>query len=488
VSSLKEAGARAFIWDFSGRFIQHAMAFVVTIILTRILSPTDFGLVALVMSVIAIAATFSDAGLGVSLIRKRRLLPIHYSSVFIVNLFVGICLTIIAYLLAPVVANFFENPELTRLTQALSPLFVLWSLSSLQTIRLRKDLNYALITKITITSAFMGGLGGIVMAFNGAGVWSLVVQALVHASIYNLLIWAATKWRPALNFSLKALRSLWAFGFRVFLVDLMESVFSKLDNLIIGKLFLPETLGYFSRAKALDQMITNYSSASLMSVLFPVLSQVQNELSRFRAIVLRSLGIISFVVFLLLGIFYLSSSEIVLLLFGENWAPTIPYFKILLVSGFGYPIGALLINTLYSRGDSKDILRLEVAKKILFGINLSIAFTWGVEGYLYGLIVATILATLLNMFYGSKVIDVAMFELVKPVLLQAIIAIVIVFFIVNINVRTDFNSFIRVIINTLGFTLIYFIVNKLFATKSFEYFLDELVPLILKLIRRKTTN
>ena len=484
MSNLKSQGTKAFIWDFTGKMAIHGMGFIISIFLARLLNPSDFGLIAMVMVIISIATIFTDIGLGSALIQRRHLVPIHYSSVFFFNITIGILLTVITYLSAPFIASFFNNNALIALIEIISFLFVINAFSAVQSTKLRKELNYALLTKIAFISSIISGIVGITLAFNGAGVWSLVSQSLTQAIVYNIIIWLMSDWKPKAEFSIKALMQLWAFGFRMFLSNLLNLTFGKLDTLIIAKLFEPATLGYFNRAKSLDQMVITYSSGSLMSVLFPILSKVQNNLERFQHIIMKSLGILTFVVFFLLGSLYLISHELVIILFGEKWLQTIEYFKILVLSGFGFPISALLVNVLSSRGNSKSFLRLEIYKKIIFGINLSVGFIWGIEGYLYGLLFATLLGVYLNIIFVSKEIDIEKFKLLKPILIQMIIAILITLFVQFINKDIALGNFIMLALKGIEYTFIYLFINKFIDTNSYRYFMDEAKPIYTKLLIR----
>ena len=412
LSTLKQQATKAFIWDFVGKMAMHGMGFIVSIFLARLLEPSDFGLVAMVMVIIGIAGIFSDVGLGTALIQRRRVRPIHYSSVFFFNISVGALLSVLTFFAASFIADFYNNEALIPLTQVISLSFVIGAFSAVQSTKLRKELNYALLAKVGFSASFISGVVGISLAFYGVGVWALVFQALTQGIVYNIIIWFVSHWKPQMAFSLKALMQLWAFGFRMFLSGLLDSIFTRLDTIIIAKLFPPATLGFFNRAKSLDQMVIAYSSGSLMSVLFPLLSKVQNDLPRFQNIIKKSLGVIIFVTFFLLGGLFLVSHELVIILFGEKWMPTVDYFKILVLSGFGYPISALLVNVLSSRGNSKAFLLLEIYKKIIFIINLCIAFTWGIEGYLYGLFIATVLAVYVNIIFVSKEIYIARWVMV----------------------------------------------------------------------------
>ena len=482
MDNLKSQGLKALTWDFFGKIARHGATFIVTIVLARLLEPSDFGLIAMVMVIVMIAMIFTDVGLGGALIQRRRVLPVHYASVFYFNVFIGGVLAIIIFFSATWISDFYDNKQLIPITKVIGLLFVINAFSSVQTSKLRKELNYAALAKAEVSAAVLSGVTGITLAFYGVGVWSLVVQALSRGVFYNIFVWSASKWVPSLLFSFKALKQLWGFGFRMFLSGLLEIIYSKLDIIIIGKLFSPAILGFFDQAKRLELMITQLSSGSIMAVLFPVLSKVQNDLPRFQNIVIKTLGIISFVVFFLLGIMYLISEELIVFLFTEKWLPSVVYFKILLLSGFAYPIGALLVDILTSRGNSKAFLRLEIYKKILQSLNFYVGFLWGIEGYLYGLIVVAILSLSLNVLFASLEIKLSFLVFVKPVITQMIISVIAVGIVILLVSEIELYGILLMIIKSIGFVSVYFLINKFLKTSSYEYFSNEVV-LILK--RRK---
>ena len=462
----------------------NGMGFVVSIFLARLLEPSDFGLVAMVMVIIGIAGIFMDVGLGGALIQRRRVLPIHYSSVFFFNVAIGTLLTFMTFISAPLIAGFYHNEALTPLAQAASFSFLVGAFSSVQTTKLRKELNYALITKTSLTASATSGVVGISLAFFGAGVWALVAQTLTQGIVYNVIIWSVSRWKPTTQFSWKALLQLWAFGFRMFLSAFLDTVFSRLDTLIIGKLFEAATLGFFNRAKSLDQMVIAYSSGSLMSVLFPVLSRVQNDLERFRQIIRKSLGIIVFITFMLLGGLYLVSHELIIMLYGEKWLRAVDYFRILVLSGFGYPVSALLVNVLSSRGNSSAFLRLELYKKAIFGLNLAIGFLWGIDGYLYGLVLATVLAVYFNIIFASKEILLPQWIFMKPIVIQMFITLIVVTTVIYLNKDLNYSLFVMFVLKGGEFLVLYFLTNRFLAIDSYGYFVDEIGPLFKKFTKR----
>ena len=473
MSSLKSQGAKALIWDMAGKFATHGMGFVVSVFLARLLTPTDFGLVAMVMVIIGIAGIFADVGLGAALIQRRRVLPIHYTSVFFFNVTVGTLLTLITFSSAPLIAAFYQTDALIPLAQAISFSFIIGAFSAVQTTKLRKELNYALLTKIGFSASLLSGAIGIFLAVYGAGVWALVAQTLTQGMIYNLLIWYLSHWKPSLQFSLKALMQLWAFGFHMFLSGLLNTVFASLDTLIIGKIFPPATLGYFNRAKSLNQMIITYSSGSLMSVLFPVLSKVQRDLPRFQNIIIKSMGIIVFVTFFLLGGMYLVSHELVIMLFGEKWLQTVDYFKILVLSGFAFPISALLVNVLSSRGNSKSYLKLEIYKKMLIPFNMSILYFYGVESFLYFLVLTSCIAVYLNIIFASKELLLSKWVFVKPIVIQMVITVCITVFLEYLNKGIDYPLFALFVLKGGEYLILYIIMNQLLKTDAYSFFMAE---------------
>jgi len=488
MSNLKQQGVKAFTWDFFGKLLSQGMGFIVTIFLARLLEPEDFGLVALIMVIIGIANIFTDIGLGGALIQRRRVHPIHYSSVFYFNIIVGFFLTIVTYLSAEWIGEFYQNKQLVVLVQVLSSLFVINALSSVQNTRLRKELNYSRLTKMSFISSLISGFVGIYLAMDGAGVWSLVGQILTMTVVYNVLIWTITDWRPSLRFSWKALRQLWGYGFRMFLSGMLDVIFTKIDFLIIGKIFPLATLGYFQRAKSLNRMVVQYSSGSLMAVLFPVFSKVQNDVPRFQNIILKSLGIISFVVFLLIGVLFLISEELIVIIFSAKWLPSVDFFKVLVLSGFAYPISALLVNILSSRGKSKEFLRLEIYKKLIASCNLLILFFLGINAFLYGLIVQGVLGVLLNIVFASREIKLQYKVFIKPILVQLSISVLAVILTISIVDNLELISLFMLLIKGSVFTVLYFLLSYLMKTTSYGYFMGELKSIFSERVKYQKEN
>jgi len=484
MDDLKSKGTTAFIWDFFGKMAKQGMGFVVTIFLARLLEPSDFGQIAMIMVIVGIADVFSDIGLGGALIQRKRVLPVHYSSVFYLNISVGILLALILFFSAEGVAAFYENEQLIPLAQVISFTFILNAFSSVQVTKLRKELNFALITKVSFLSSFFSGIIGVSLAFYGAGVWSLVAQSLSVGLIFNIFIWYVSDWKPSFLFSFKALKQLWGFGFHMFLVGVLNAVFSRLDYIVIGKLFTPTALGFYQRAKSLNMMLVQYSSGSLMTVMFPVLSKVQNDLSRFQNIVIKLLDSINFITFLLFGGLYLISEELIVLLFSEKWLPSVEYFKILVLSAFGFPIAALLANILRSRGNSKAFLRMAIFRKIVFSINLYVGFLWGIEGYLYGLIVVAVFNVGIAIYMSSREISLSSFTFIKPLIAQMLLTVIVVVVTMFAMQGVEVTYITALLIKGLLFIFLYFLINWILKTSAYLAVMEQVMPILKKKLKK----
>lgn len=482
MSSIKSKGIEAFIWDLLGKVSVHASSFIVMIILARLLTPADFGLIAMVMVIVGIATIFSDIGLGGAIIQRRRVLQIHYSSVFFFNITAGLILTLLTFFSSNLIADFYNNRELIPIVQVISTLFIISSFHALQIVILRKELNYKLLTRVTLTASISSGIIGIILAFLDFGVWSLVAQILSRELITNIVIWRKTAWIPSFAFSFKALKQLWGYGFNMFLSGVIDTIYEKLDYMMIGKLFSPSILGFFHQAKQLNQLVIKYSSGSLMSVLFPLLSKIQKDISYFRRVVIKSLGVICFITFLILGELYVTADELIVGLFGDKWEASIYYFKILALSGFAYPISALMVNILSSRGKSKDFLKLEIYKKIIQSINLYILYLYGIDIFLYGLIITSILGTLLNIKFATNEIGLSFMSIVRPIIISGVITAIVTISILFITSYINLNDFFMIIIKGGLFMVLYIAINWIFRVKSFEYVKEQIEPILTKRI------
>ncbi|RLA44209.1 MAG: hypothetical protein DRR42_20750 [Gammaproteobacteria bacterium] len=470
VSELKQQAARAFFWDFLGKFSTHGVSFFISVLLARILEPSEFGMITMVMVIIGIAGIFSDSGLGSALIQKEKVLPIHYSTVFYFNILIGLLLSTIVFFSAEWIAHFYEQDALVPLVQVLSLSFIINAFGSTQSTKLRKELRYSVLTRSSFMSSLLSGLTGLILAMQGFGVWSLVAQILTMGIFYNVFIWGMSRWRPGVEFSMSSLRELWTFGFHMFLAGLLDNVISRMDYLLIGKLFTPATLGFYHRAKSINTIVAQYSSGSLMAVLFPVLSKVQSDIPRVCAIVTNLLRVVCFTTFLLIGGLYLISEEFILLLFGEKWLEAVPFMEVLIISSFAYPLSAVMVNVLRSLGKSGEYLRLEIFKKSFVILNLGVLYLFGIQIYLFGLIIISTINLSLNILYASRELGVPFRTFASPVICQILVTVAAVGISWYVFSSSECGLLLSMLLKGFCFSTIYLVLNVLLKTESYIAF------------------
>jgi len=414
VTSLKKKSVIAFAWDMGGTLINQGSSFIISIFLTRLLEPSEFGLVGIAMVFISISQVFLDVGLSSALIQNKQNSSITYSSVFYLNFITGVLLTAIFYLIAPLIGSFYENNKIASLVRWLSLIFLFNSLNIVQATILRRELNFKLLTIRSTIAAIVGGIFGIVCAFLDLGVYSLVIQNLVSALLGTTLLWTITNWKPKLEFSWSELKKLYGFSAYVFASSFFSAIFQRLDILFVGKLFDPSVLGFYTRAVSLKDLVTRYSSSSITKVFYPVLSSIQDNKLEFNKIYLKVISVISFLSFGITGILYILGKDIILILFGEKWLPTVNIFQILIIGACNYPINSMMVNVVMSMGKSKENFLIEMFKKIVRLIPLAIAYLYDIHEFTVALVVVSYMLTIFNVYFLSKWIGVnVVIQLVK---------------------------------------------------------------------------
>jgi O-antigen/teichoic acid export membrane protein len=473
MENLKQKTYKAFAWNFSSRIINLLLSFIISIFLARILEPSDFGTFAIVGVIINFSHIFMDMGLGVSLIEKNFLSKYHYGSVFWFNVVVSILLSFLLYSSSVFVAKFYDNSELIQYIKVLSLLFIINSFSPVISARLQKDLNMKLPMLASLVSSAIGGSIGIGMAINGYGIWSLVIQSLITAIINNLIIIVFNPYPYFFYFKWKALMELWNFGFRMFFSGVIDSVFGNVDTLVIGKLFSLNTVGLYNRAKNLDNLIIKNISSSLMSVVMPALSSIKTDKQRYEKVINIAIQTVSFLSFGLSGILFLIGHNLIIIIYGYQWGYAGELFSLLMVSGFSYPISAVLVNILSSQGNSKAFLTLEIYKKIVYSLNFAFGFIWGIKGFVFGIVIVYIISVFLNIFMASKQMNLSIKWFNKRIWIYGLVSFISVIFTLIINYKIN-NIVLHFFISGSVFTILYIALSRLLKLEAIFILIKEI--------------
>jgi O-antigen/teichoic acid export membrane protein len=403
-------------WSATERLGPQVVQFVVSIVLARLLLPKQFGLIGMLTLFLALGGVFLNSGFGAALIQKQDATEVHYSSVFYTNIVLSLVAAGILCLVAPWIAQFYNEPLLAPLTQVLSLNLVTNAFGVIQSVLLTKCLDFKTQTKVSLIASLGSGLVGIVMAALDFGVWSLVGQSVSLALLNTLLLWVFNTWRPRAVFSLAALRELFGFGSRLLASGLLNTVFTNIYSVVIGKLFTPADLGYYNRAFTLQQLPSQTVGGIVGRVTFPLFAEIQEDPARVRngfRKALRSLALVNFP--LMIGLAACARS-LVLVLLTEKWATAIPYLQLLCIVGLLYPLHLINVNVILAHGRSDLNFWLGNAKRALIATNIAIAWRWGITAIIVGQILVSVIAYFLNTYYSRRVTGYPMRSQVLDVL------------------------------------------------------------------------
>ncbi len=422
--SLRGKTIKALSWSSLESVGIQCVRFIFGIMLARLLFPEQFGLIGMLWVFIAVAQSLTDSGYGAALIQKQDTTATDINTIFYFNIAVGLIAMGVVCLFAPWIAAFFNQPELTSLTRAMSVIILINSFAIIHFTMIHIRLDFKTLTKVSFVESAFSGVVGVTLAVMGFGVWSLVAQQLSASIIRTLLLWVLNSWRPELVFSFGSLRRLFGFGSRMLASGLLEQIFSNSFQLVIGKLFSAADLGYFTRARTFQEIPTNTIAGLVSRVVFPVFSSIQEDSVRLKSGLKQVLSIIVLIHFPMMIGLAVIARPLVLTLLTDKWAPCIPYLQLLCFAGLLYPVHLMNLNILMALGRSELFLRLEIVKKVLIVISIAATWQWGISAMIWGLICLSFLCFYLNSYYTGILIGYTIREQVRdlsPYLIMALL-------------------------------------------------------------------
>ncbi len=477
--SLRKQAISGLVWTFAQQFGSQLIGFVVSMILARILLPEEFGLIGMIAVFLAVGKSLIDAGLTQSLIRSRNSDQEDYSTVFFFNLAASILIYVTIYFSAPLIANFYDQQILINIIRLFCITFIISAFSSVQSARLTKKMDFKTQTLIGLPSTIVGGIVGVTMAYMGYGVWSLVWSSLVSAFLGTTQLWIYSKWKPSLVFNIDKFKDHFNFGYKLTLSGLLDTIFSNIYLIIIGKFFSPAQVGFYTRAETMKQLpVTNISSA-LNKVTFPLFASIQHDDFRLKRVYKQLMQMVVFIIAPVLIFLGVLAEPTFRFLFTEKWLPAVPYFQILCITGILYPIHAYNLNILKVKGRSDLFLKLEVIKKIIIVITIVFALQFGILALLYGQLFISIVAFFINTHYTGKFINYSAWEQSKdimPIILLSVISGGVVFILDYYLKFYGQLDVIRLLGGSIVGLLVYFPLAQLFRFNS----LNDIKKLIIK--------
>ena len=454
-------------WSFCERFGEQGIQLVVSVILARLLLPEQFGLIAMLAIFMAVAQSFIDSGFGSALIQKKNATHIDECSIFYFNILVGCLAAGLLCLAAPWIADFYNQPILTPLTRVLSLNLIINSFGLVQTALLTRHIDFKTQLKVSVIATLLSGTIGVTMAFNGFGVWSLVAQSLSINLFRTILLWIFHRWRPALRFSFTSLRAMFSFGSKLLLSGLLDRFFQNIYLLVIGKIFTPAALGFYSRAKRLQELPVENIQSSISRVTFPVFSSIQEDKPRLKQGVRKALMALAMVNFPMMIGLAVIAKPLVLVLLTAKWLPCVPYLQLFCILGALYPLHAMNLNVLKAQGRSDLFLRLEVLKKILIIISIAVTYRWGIQAMIYGQIAVSILGYYLNSYYSGRLINYPITEQIFDLAPYLGISMVMGIGVYSIQSFRFHNNYTLLISQVLAGMFIYAVISWVFRMPAF---------------------
>jgi O-antigen/teichoic acid export membrane protein len=482
--SLKQKTVSGLLWSFVDTFAGQGLTFIVGIILARILSPREFGLIGMITVFIAVSESFINSGFSSALIRKKDCTNIDFSTVFYFNLAAGILFFLILFFTAPFIAGFFDEPKLKPIVQVLGIVLIIDSLTLIQRTILTKRIDFKLQARISVIASLGSGVIAIVMAYKGFGVWSLVAQRIAKQGLNSIFLWLWNRWKPLLVFSMQSFKELFGFGSKLLVSGLINTIYQNIYYLIIGKYFSAQELGYYTRANEFQRIPSQSLNGVIGRVTYPVLASIQDDKPRLKNNYQKLIRSTMFITFVLMLGMAAAAEPMIITLVGEKWRPSIIYLQMLSFVGMMYPLHALNLNMLQVSGRSDLFLKLEVIKKILAIPTIVIGVIWGIKIMIIGMMVNTLVAYYLNSYWSGRFIGYSFKQQVVDILPSFGLALTMAVFVYILGLFLPFSYLWVLIIQIIAGAL--FILLFCEITRFRDYlFVKEIVIEKLKNIRKK---
>ena len=404
-NNLKQKAASGMAWTALQKYSTMGIQFISGIILARLLTPYDYGCIGMLAIFMVLADAFIDGGFGSALSQKKLPTQKDYSTIFWWNLGMAALMYTILFISAPAISRFYNIPLLSDVLRVQGLVLFIHAFNLVQRNQLRKKLNFRVISIVSITTSIISLSITIFMAYKGFGVWALVAQNLILAFIPALVFWFYIKWRPIWTFSWQSFKELFSFGFYMFLTHLLNSFSIKIQGLLIGKVYSPVTMGYYSKAHSTESMASASISSIMTQVSYPLYAEAQNNLGQLGNMIKRLTMTIAYITFPLLFILLLLAKPMFLLLYSERWLPSVPYFQVLCIVGMGACLTSINTQAIAAIGKSKLMFVWTIVKRAV-GITAIVGglFLYGMKGLLIGVVFNSWFSYFVNIYLVSKYI------------------------------------------------------------------------------------
>jgi len=471
--SIREKTITGIFWTLSEVLFLRFAGFFTTLIMARLLGPVEFGLIAMTSLFTSLGVSLVDSGMSSSLIRSSAVDERDFSTVFFLNLAFSLFAYGVVYVLAPYVSLFYKRPELSEILRVYCLSFIIAAFSSVQRAILIKGMQFRERMLNNIPGTLIGFVAGVLLAYRGLGVWSLIWMNLITQAIGSVTLWINSKWRPRFLFSqIKASEHL-HFGYKLTVSGIINVLFNEIYTILIGRYFPVQSIGLYERARRFNVVIVQSLSETISSVTYPLLSQISDDKEQLSLVYKRLLKLTFFIsVPLMLGLGAISK-PLFLLVMGNEWLSAAPLFSIMCLASIFYPVHAFNLNIFKVLGRSDLFLRLEIVKKTVIVICITIGFQFGLLGLVWTTVVTSTISLLINTYYSGDMIQYSTIKQLTymiPVLISGLLTASLAFYISELLGQQAL--YLQVFLPVLASTATYGIIHYLFKSESLFYLLS----------------
>lgn len=447
------------------------VSFVVSIVLARILTPTDYGLVALVNVFIIIADVFVTSGFSSSLIQKKNANKVDFSSIFYCSLVFSILIYALVFFLAPLIADFYHNNSLVLILRVFALRLPISAFNSIQQAYVSRKLAFKKIFISTSCATIISGIIGVMLALRGFGVWALVFQYLINSFCETIVLFFQIPWHPQLLFSWRSSIELMNYGWKILATDLLGQFFNQLRSLVIGRFYAPSSLAYYNRGQQFPNILSNNIDVTITSVLFPAMSEYADNRLKLKSIVRRSIRTSTYILMPLMFGMAVVAKPLILIILTKKWLPAAPFMQCLCISGAFGSINTANMQAIKASGRSDILLKLEIVKKPVYLLFLLFSIKISVLAVAITMAMYSITAVFMNMYPNNRIIHYSYKEQLHdifPSLFLSIFMAALVYLITFINI----SAISMLILQVLSGAFIYIIGSIILHMESFTYLID----------------
>ena len=468
-----------FFWKFNEQIAGQLVSFVVSIVLARLLSPKDYGIVSLVNVFIVIASVFVTSGFSASLIQKKDATQLDFSTIFHISLIFSFIIYGIIYLCAPLISDFYRNDTLIPIVRVFALQLPLSSINSIQQAYVSRHMAFRKIFVSTTVATILSGLIGIMLAFIGWGVWALVAQTILSTALQTLVLLLEIPWRPKFEFSIESAKELIGYGWKVFGASLLGTFFNELRNLTIGRFYSPANLAYYNRGSRLPELIANNIDGTITSVLFPVLSKHSDDFDKLKSMIRRSIRTSTFIIMPLMFGLAVAAKPVTQILLTDKWLPSVPFMQCLCISAAFGSISNANMQVIKASGRSDILLKLEFIKKPVYLVFLIASIKINIFAVAISMTMYNIDGMLIIVRPNKKLLHYSYKEQFKDIFPALSLSIFMASCIFPVQLL-DFNPYVELIIEILLGGLTYIGASYILKLESFFYLIDYVKSIIKK--------